>query len=180
MQCGIVDVDVRTLNQDGKFENSIQEMGRMNLNVLSLAEVRWKGAGSMIADNKSMMYSGGEKYEKGIRLSFDKEEATIEGFCPISDRIVVAKLEAKPFDLGIIQVYAPTAENEDEQIEQCYEELEKAKKYLSEVTRHRVDDVVGPYGLGTQNERGSKLIEWCQMNEFIITNTWFENHSRKQ
>ena len=186
--------NVRALNQDGKLENVIQEMDRMNLNVLGLAEVRWKGAGSVIVDNKTMIYSGGKKHEKGVGIIFDKETTkSLKGFCPISERIVVAKLEAKPLDLGIIQVYAPTAESEDEEIKQFYEELERAKKCLksqditiimgdfnAKVGDERVDDVVGPYGLGTQNERGSKLIEWCQMNEFIITNTWFENHPRRQ
>ena len=52
--------------------------------------------------------------------------------------------------------------------------------FNAKVEDERVDDVVGHNGLGTQNERGSKLIEWCQMNEFIITNTWFENHPRRQ
>ena len=52
--------------------------------------------------------------------------------------------------------------------------------FNAKVGDERVDDVVGQYGLGTQNERGNKLIEWCQMNDFIITNTWFENHPRRQ
>ena len=62
--------NVRTLNQDGKLENVIQEMDRMNLNVLGLAEVRWKGAGSVIVDNKTMIYSGGKKHEKGVGIIF--------------------------------------------------------------------------------------------------------------
>ncbi|GFO18500.1 gypsy retrotransposon integrase 1 [Plakobranchus ocellatus] len=44
----------------------------------------------------------------------------------------------------------------------------------------RVEDVVGPSGVGTVNERGSRLIEWCQVNDFTITNTWYQNHPRRQ
>ncbi|GFO06293.1 craniofacial development protein 2-like [Plakobranchus ocellatus] len=41
-------------------------------------------------------------------------------------------------------------------------------------------DVVGPSDIGIVNERGSRLIEWCQVNNFIIANTWFQNHPRRQ
>ncbi|GFO33492.1 craniofacial development protein 2-like [Plakobranchus ocellatus] len=44
----------------------------------------------------------------------------------------------------------------------------------------KTEDVVGPSGIGTVNERGSRLIEWCQVNDFIITNTWYQNHPRRQ
>ncbi|GFO48135.1 craniofacial development protein 2-like [Plakobranchus ocellatus] len=40
----------------------------------------------------------------------------------------------------------------------------------------RVEDGVGPSGIGTANERGIRLIEWCQINDFTITNTWYQNH----
>ncbi|GFN93750.1 craniofacial development protein 2-like [Plakobranchus ocellatus] len=40
----------------------------------------------------------------------------------------------------------------------------------------RVEDVVGPSGKGTVNERGCRLIQWCQSNDFTIKNTWYQNH----
>ncbi|GFN97591.1 craniofacial development protein 2-like protein [Plakobranchus ocellatus] len=114
-------------------------------------------------------------------------------WCPISDRVVVAKLVAKPLNLGIIQVYAPTSDSEDVEVEKFYEEIEKAKGYLkfqdiitvmgdfnAKVRDERIEDVVGPSGLGTVNVRGSRLIEWCKINDFIITNTWYQNHPRRR
>ncbi|GFN82984.1 craniofacial development protein 2-like protein [Plakobranchus ocellatus] len=52
--------------------------------------------------------------------------------------------------------------------------------FNAKVGDERKEDVVGPSGIGTVNERGSRLIEWCQVNEFIITNTWYQNHPRRQ
>ncbi|GFN94856.1 craniofacial development protein 2-like [Plakobranchus ocellatus] len=70
----------------------------------------------------------------------------------------------------MIQVYAPTPDSEDVEIEKFYEEIEKAKDYLksqdiiivmgdfnAKVGDERVEDVVGPCGIGTVNERGNKV-----------------------
>ena len=69
----------------------------------------------------------------------------------------------------------------------------KAKRYMNsqdivliigdfngKVGDEKVDDIVGPCGIGKLNDRGNKLIEWCQTNEFTITNTWYQNHARRQ
>ncbi|GFN79287.1 craniofacial development protein 2-like [Plakobranchus ocellatus] len=52
--------------------------------------------------------------------------------------------------------------------------------FNAKVEDERVEDVVGPSGIGTVNERGSRLIGWCQINDFTITNTWYQNHPRRQ
>ncbi|GFO22708.1 craniofacial development protein 2-like [Plakobranchus ocellatus] len=87
---------------------------------------------------------------------------------------------------------APISDSEDVE-EQFYEEIEIAKVYLksqviiiiignfnAKVGDERVEDVVEPSGIGTVNERGSRLIEWFQINDFTITNTWYQNHPRQQ
>ncbi|GFO42887.1 craniofacial development protein 2-like protein [Plakobranchus ocellatus] len=93
----------------------------------------------------------------------------------------------------MIQVYAPTSDNEGVEVEKFYKEIEKAKIYLksqdiviimgnfnAKVGDERVEDVIGPSNIGAENERGSRLIERCQINDFIITNTWYPNHPRRQ
>ncbi|GFN94139.1 craniofacial development protein 2-like [Plakobranchus ocellatus] len=85
--------------------NVVKEMERMNLNTLGLAEVRWTGAGSMKLGSKTLIYSGGPTHERGVGILFDVTMAkSLGSWCPISDRVVVAKLVAKPLNLGIIQV----------------------------------------------------------------------------
>ncbi|GFO50452.1 craniofacial development protein 2 [Plakobranchus ocellatus] len=123
--------NVRTLQQKGKLENVVKEMERMKLNILGLAEVRRKGAGSMKLGRKTLIYSGGHTHERGVGILFDVTTAkSLGSWCPISDRIVIAKLIAKPLNLGIIQLYAPISDSEDVEVENFYEEIEKAKGYL--------------------------------------------------
>ncbi|GFO26857.1 craniofacial development protein 2-like protein [Plakobranchus ocellatus] len=52
--------------------------------------------------------------------------------------------------------------------------------FNAKVGDERIEDVVGLSGIGTANERGSKLTEWCQINDFTITNTCYQNHPRRQ
>lgn len=44
----------------------------------------------------------------------------------------------------------------------------------AKVGKVRVEEVVGPYGLGTPNERGVRLVQFCQENNLTVTNTWFK------
>ena len=44
----------------------------------------------------------------------------------------------------------------------------------------RINDIVGPYGLGDINDRGEKLIEWAQINQLVIGNTWFKQPLRRR
>ncbi|GFN86226.1 craniofacial development protein 2-like protein [Plakobranchus ocellatus] len=145
----------------------------MKLNILGLAEVRWTGAETMKLGSKTVIYSEGHSHERGVGILFDVTTAkSLGSWCPISDRVVVAKLAAKTLKLGIIQVYAPTSDSEDVEVAKFYEEIDKAKGYLklqgniivmgdfyTNVWDERVKDVVGPSGIGTVNERGSSLIE---------------------
>ncbi|GFO12823.1 craniofacial development protein 2-like protein [Plakobranchus ocellatus] len=148
-------------------------MERMKLNILGLAEVRWKGAGSMKLGSKTLIYSKGHTHERGVGILFDVTTAkSLRSGCQISNRVVVAKLIAKQLNLRLIQVYAPTSNSEDVEVEKFYEEIEKAKGYIksqdtiivmgdfnAKLGDERVEDVVGPSGIGTINERGSRLIE---------------------
>ncbi|GFO27997.1 craniofacial development protein 2-like [Plakobranchus ocellatus] len=140
--------------------------------------------------SKTLIYSGGHTHGRGVGFLFDVTTAkSLGSWCPISDRVIAAKLIAKPLNLGIIQVYAPTPDSEDVEVEKFYEEIGYLKSqdiiivmgdFNAKVGDERVEDVVGPSGIGTINEGGSRLIEWCQVNDFNITNTWNQNHPRRQ
>ena len=118
------------------------------------------------------------------------------GYWTISDRIMLVKLKGKPFDISIIQIYAPTADKSEEEHDQFYNDLEMAKSqcksqdivivigdfnqgFNAKVGDERYEDTVGPHGLGHRNERGEKLIEWAKSHGMIIGNTWFEQHPRR-
>ena len=108
------------------------------------------------------------------------------GYWPISDRAVMVKLQANPFNTNMIQVYIPTQDYEDENIEEFYEQIQSAVSYTkssdiicimgdlnAKVGNVKDSKIIGNYGFGKQNESGSRLIEFCNEN-MIIMNTWFQ------
>ncbi len=183
--------NVRTLYQQGKLDNVKKEMKRMKVDILGMAEVRWTGAGSFKSDGYTMIYSGGQNHERGVGILFSQASArSLMGYWPISDRVLLSKLNARPLNMNIIQVYAPRSNSSEEEIEKFHEDMETAKKQCKsqEVTiimgdfkvgNKREDSTLGPHGLGERNERGERLAEWCRNNDFMVGKTWLENHPRR-
>jgi len=72
----------------------------MKINFLGVAEVRWTGAGNIKIGEKRVVYSGGDKHQRVVGIAFDKNtEKCFDSWCPVSDRVIVAKVKAKPFDI---------------------------------------------------------------------------------
>ena len=91
----------------------------------------------------------------------------------------------------VIQVYAPTNNAEEAEVEQFYEdlrdllELTPQKDVLfiimdwnAKVGSQETPGVTGKFGLGIRNEAGQRLIEFCQENMLVIANTLFQQHKR--
>ncbi|GFO16281.1 craniofacial development protein 2-like [Plakobranchus ocellatus] len=169
-------------------------MERMKLNILGLSEVRWKGAGKITSGGHEIIYSGGTESEKGVGIIVEQTiSKAIKGYWALSDRVLLVKIAGKPVDLNIVQVYAPTANRNDKDLDKFYNDLDTAKTqckfqdpliimgdFNAKVGSDKVDDIVGKYGLGIRNERGEKLIEWCQTNNIIVGNTWFQQPPRRK
>ena len=92
----------------------------------------------------------------------------------------------------VIQAYAPTSDAEEAEVEQFSEDLQDLleltpKKdvlfiigdWNAKVGSQEKPGVTGKFGLGMQNEAGQRLIEFCQENALVITNTLFQQHKRK-
>ena len=92
----------------------------------------------------------------------------------------------------IIQVYVPTSNTEEAEVERFYENLQdllgiKPKKdvlfiigdWNAKVESQETPGVTGKFGLGVQNEAGQRLIEFCQENALVIANTLFQQHKRR-
>ena len=101
------------------------------------------------------------------------------------------RFQGKPFNITVIQVYAPTSNTEEAAVERFYEdrqgilELTPPKDVLfiivdwnAKVGSQETPGVTGKFGLGIQNEAGQRLIEFCQENALVITNTLFQQHMR--
>ena len=104
------------------------------------------------------------------------------------DRMISVCFQGKPFNITVIQVYAPTSNAEEAEVEQFYEDLQDLleltpKKdvlfiigdWNAKVGSQETPGVTGKFGLGVQNEVGQRLIQFCQENALVIANTLFNN-----
>ena len=100
--------------------------------------------------------------------------------------------QGKPFNVTVIQVYAPTSNAEEAEVEWFYEDLQDLleltppkdvlfiiRDWNAKVGSQKTLGVTGKFGLGVQNEPGQRLIEFCQENALIIANTLFQQHKRR-
>ena len=183
--------NVRSLIRIGKADNVAAEAERLSLDILGLSEVRWPGVSQLTVGNYELIYSGSELHT-GVGIMLRKETAKcLLGYWAVSDRVLMVKLRGSPFNISIVQVYAPTEDHSDQEIEIFYEQLNAARKqagsqdivivmgdFNAKIGRGREGEVVGPFGLGERNSRGDRLSEWCAENEQVIMNTWFRHHPR--
>ena len=101
-------------------------------------------------------------------------------------RMISVHFQGKPFNITVIQVYAPTSNDEEAEVERFYEDLQDLlelthKKdvlfnignWNAKVGSQETPGVTGKFGRGIRNEVGQRLIEFCQENALVITNTLF-------
>ena len=101
-------------------------------------------------------------------------------------------LQGRPFNITVIQVYAPTSNTEETEVERFYEDLQDLlevtpKKdvlfiigeWNAKVGSQETPRLTGKFGLGIRNEAGQRLIEFCQENAPVIANTLFQQHKRR-
>ena len=106
-----------------------------------------------------------------------------------NDRMISFRFQGNPFNITLIQVYAPTSNAEEAEVEQFYEELQDLlevtpKKdvlfiigdWNAKVGSPETRGVTGKFGLGVQNEAGQRLIDFCQENALVIANTLYQQH----
>ena len=108
--------NVRTMYQAGKLENIVLETKRMGVDIMGLAEVRWQQSGKIVCNDHTLIYSGHKKDPKdGVGLLLSKVVSkSVLGYCALSDRISLVRINGKLFN-SIIQVYAPTSASSEEE-----------------------------------------------------------------
>ena len=103
--------------------------------------------------------------------------------------MISIRFQGKPFNITVIQVYAPTSNAEEAEDERFYEDLQDLleltpKKDIlfiignwnAKVGSQETPEVTGKFGLGIRNEAGQILREFCHENALVITNTLFQQH----
>ena len=106
--------------------------------------------------------------------------------------MISVRFQGKPFNITVIQVYAPTGNAEEAEVERFYEHLQDLLELTlkkdalfiigdwdAKIGSQETPGVTGKFVLGVENEVGQRLIEFCQENALVIANTIFQHHKRR-
>ena len=113
------------MNQD-KLEVVKQEMTRVNIDILVISEPRWTGMGEFNAGEHYIYSCGQESLRRnGVAIMVNKRVRNSVLGCNLkNDRMISVRFQGKPFNITVIQVYAPTSNAEEAEVEQFYEDLQ--------------------------------------------------------
>ena len=106
--------------------------------------------------------------------------------------MISVHFQGKAFNIMVIQVYAPTSNAEEAEVERFYEDLQDVleltpqkdvlfiiRDWNAKVGSQEIPGVKGKFGLGIQNEAGQRLTKFCQENTLVIANTLFQQYKRR-
>ena len=113
------------MNQ-GKLEVVRQEMARENVDILGISELKWTGMGEFNSDDHYIYYCGQESLRRnGVAIMVNKRVRNAVLRCNLkNNRTISVRFQGKPFNITVIQVYAPTSNAEEAEVEQFYEDLQ--------------------------------------------------------
>ena len=111
------------MNQ-GKLEVVKQQMARVTVDILGISKLKWTGMGEFNSDDHYIYYCGQESLRKnGVAIMVNKRVLNAVLGCNLkNDRMISVRFEGKPFNIMVIQAYAPTSNTEE--AEQFYENLQ--------------------------------------------------------
>ena len=185
--------NVRSMNQ-GKLEVVKQEMATVNLDILGISDLKWTGMGEFNSDDHHIYYCGQECLRRnGIAITVNKRFQNAVFGCNLkNDRMISVRFQGKPFNITVVQIYAPTSNTEEAEVEWFYEDLQDLLELIplkgvlfiigdwnAKVGSQETPGVTGKFGLGMRNEAGQRLIEFCQENALVIANTLFQQHKKR-
>ena len=104
-----------------------QEMAGVNIDILGISELKWTGMGEFNSDDHYVYYCGQESIRRnGVAISVNKRvQNAVLGSSLKNNKIISVHFQSKPFNITVIQVYAPTSNAEEAEFEWFYEDLQK-------------------------------------------------------
>ena len=150
--------------------------------------------GEFNSDDHYIYYCGQESLRRnGVAITVDEKVRNAVLGCNLkNNRMISVRCQSKSFTIKVIQVYAPTNNAEEAEVEQLYEDLQDLLEltpkidvlftighWNAKVGSQETPGVTGKFGLGGQNEAGQRLVEFCQENKLVIANTLFQQHKRR-
>lgn len=192
----------RTLDEEKLFQITKIMMAK-KIDILGIGETHLPEHGVKnlkLVDNYGRVknyyfyYSNNSRRKNGVAIIVNKDiKKIIKNFRPYSDRICLLQLRTSPVNINIIQVYVPTSDKKyDKEIDNIYQAIKKMIKmtkkqdiniimgdFNAKVGQGRSGLTVGNFGLGDRNPRGDRLVQFCQEENFVVINTFFELDPRK-
>ena len=164
------------MNQ-GKLEVVKQEMARVNADILGISKLKWTGMGEFNSDDHYIYYCGQESLRRnGVAIMVNKSVQNAVLGCNLkNDRMISVCFQGKPFNVTVIQLYVPTSNAEEAEIERFYEDLQDLLEltppkdilfiigdWNAKIGSQETLGVTGKFGLGIHKEAGQILIEFCK------------------
>ena len=169
-------------------------MAKVNVDILGISKLRWTGMGEFNSDDHYyLLLRAGIPQKKWSSLHGQQESLKCSTWMYLkTDRMISVRFQGKPFNITVIQVYVPTSNTEEAEVERFYEDLQDLLEltpqkdilfiigdWNAKVGSKETPGVTGKFGLGMQNEAGQRLVEFCQENALVIANTLFQKHKRR-
>lgn len=183
--------NVLTLSETGSLALITREFDLYRLQMAGLTEARLPGSGERKVSGWHFLYSGHpSRRERGVSLALNSAlSSALIAWKPINDRLLSARLRMTIGHLSVLVCYAPTNIANDDDKDQFYSALDAA---LLDIPKS--DFVVmlgdfngtvgcdyaswpralGRFGLGTQNENGTRLLELCTSHDLLLLGSWFQ------
>ena len=148
-------------------------MARVNVDILGISELKWTGMGEFNSDDHYIYYYGQESLRRnGVAIMVNKRVQNAVLGCNLkNNRMISVCFQGTPFNITVIQVYAPTNNAEEAEVEQFYEDLQDLLEltppknilfiiadWNAKVGSQETPGVTGKFGLAVQNEVGQRLI----------------------
>ena len=142
------------MNQ-GKLEVVKQEIARVNIYTLEISELKWTRMGEFNTDDHYIYYYGQESLRRnGVAIIVKKRvQNEVFGCNPKNDRMISVHFQGKSFNITVIQVYAPTSNAEEAEVEWSYEDLQDLLELTPKIMSF------SSQGTGMQNQEVQRYLE---------------------
>ena len=179
--------NVRTLRAADKMEELLHEMDRYKWSILGLCEMRWKKSGEIQTDWGHRVYFSGkeDKHEQGVGFLVHKD--IVKSVIANSSKLMTVRLRASPFNITIIQVYAPTSNYDNSEVDEFYRELQSLvdqtpkqdilvvqghwNAKVGEDAQEDWGEVCGLFCNTETNDRELRLLDCATYNNLVLANT---------
>ena len=149
--------------------------------------------GGFNSDDHYIYYCGQESLRRnGVAIMVNKRVQNAVLGCNLKNsKMISVRFQGKPFNIRVIQAYAPTSNAEEAEVERFYEDLEDLleltpkkdvffiiRDWNVKVRSQETPGITGKFGHVIQNKTCPRLTDFCQQNTLIIANTLFQQHKR--